>query len=209
MTTPCFTRPDAWSGGSFEILIHLGATDQQRLKAALCRIWEHPALEGCWQDNRVEPGLAARVDPQALPLEAHSHFYGLACLPNGCEAPCSTYTVQDEDGDWLYFGIPLGSLGYCYEIGAYPFAETSVDAQQLAAWLRPLSDWLAEIGQFVYAEVPFPAAMTGFLTLVEVDELLNLPEKPVPEVRWHGILRQVRQRLEWYPPNYFEGPLVI
>lgn len=40
--------------------------------------------------------------------------------------------------------------------------------------------------------------MTGFLTLVEVDELLELLEKPVPEERWHGILKEIQQRLKWY-----------
>lgn len=51
--------------------------------------------------------------------------------------------------------------------------------------------------------------MTGFLTLIQVDELLELQEKPVPESRWHGILKQVQQRLEWYPPNFFEGSIKV
>lgn len=78
MPTLYFTRPGAWNGGSFEILIYLGPADEQGLKAALCRIWEHPALEGCWQDNSVEPGSAARIDP--LGWQRSDNSSTLKCL---------------------------------------------------------------------------------------------------------------------------------
>jgi hypothetical protein len=197
-----FTAPDAWSGGSFEILMFLGRVDRLRVRNLLAALWGLPSLEGCWRDGNAEPEAGTRRYPSAGELESGGVLRGLAELPNGCRCPCSSAVVTDDDGSWVYFGMPLGSLGRCYPVGAYPF-EDATDR----SWVGSLSEWLADIGRGVYSAMPFRAAVTGFLTTMEVDEIRGITSGEIPTAKWNGYLRPEATGLAWYPPNAGPAPL--
>lgn len=200
-----FTAPDAWSGGSFEILMFLGRVDSSYVQEFLGALWGLPHVEGCWLDRTVEPDDRSRVHPSAVDLESHSALFGLVELPNGCRCPCSSYLVDDDNGFWVYFGMPLGSLGTCYPVGAYPFEEGSDQT-----WVAELSEWLADMGRELYGQQPgqkpFRGAVTGFLTMTEVQQLLT---GDVPQKRWNGYLIQGDHELKWYGPNASTAPMTI
>lgn len=190
-----FTAFDAWLGGSFEILMYLGKVEELYARNCISALWALPHLRGCWRDQSVEPKECTRLDPAKLDVEENRILYGIAELPNGCFCPCSSYELTDDNGSWVYFGVPLGSLGRCYPIGAYPFEDGSD-----LFWLDPVSKWLASIGHGVHAVNPFKAAITGFLTTREVDEVLRIIAQDIPAERWNGYLRPEGNELRWYPP---------
>jgi hypothetical protein len=199
-----FTAPDAWSGGAFEILMFLGRVDRLQVRNLLAALWALPPLEGCWRDGNAEPEESTRLHPADGDLESDGVLRGLAELPNGCRCPCSSVVVTDDDGSWVYFGMPLGSLGRCYPVDAYPF-----EAETDRSWVGPVSEWLADIGRGVYSAASFRAAVTGFLTTLEVDEVRGITTGEIPAERWNGHLRPEATGLKWYPPNADSAPMRI
>lgn len=202
--TGIFTADEAWSGGFFELLLFLGPHDDSRIRQTMERLWSHPSLEGCWIDRNREPSEQERVSPGEWNAETLNLLRGIATLPNGEKCACASSAVTDDDGDWVYFGTPLGSLGSRYEIGAYPFG----DGTNLS-WLVPISEWLAEVAKHTFARLRFPAGVIGFLTTIEVDETLRIIAEEIPAERWIGYLREEAGRLAWYPPNVQSAPMQI
>jgi hypothetical protein len=201
-----FTEPHIWSGGDFILAIELGPRSDQRLRDAGSALWEHPTLLGCYLDKGKEPAQQTRLVAASHPLE--SYLYGIATTPNGCKVACSSGAIRFDDGtDWLYFGIPVGSLGTAYLIGAYPLDDgSSVD------WVLPVSDWFKEIGASVFASVAFRLGLVGF----EADDAspdgvdsVKIQRDGVPERRWIGYLCPREQALHWYPPNIMRAPIVF
>jgi hypothetical protein len=68
-------------------------------------------------------------------------------------------------------------------------------------WIIPFSNWLASIGNYVYEAEPFPSAVTGWLTLLDVDDVLQIEKSKIPEKHSSGYLKEEKRALNWYPPN--------
>jgi hypothetical protein len=201
-----FTEPDTGSGGDFTLAIELGPRSDQRLRDAVSALWKHPTLLGCYLDPGKELTQQTRVVAASQPLE--SRLFGIATMPNGCKVGCYSYIIRFDGGtDWLYFAIPLGSLGTAYPSGAYPLDDgSSVD------WVLPVSDWFKEIGASVFDSVAFRLGLVGFEadypTPQGVDSM-KIQRDGVPERRWDGYLYPSERALHWYPPNIIQAPIVI
>ncbi len=153
-----FTAPDAWTGGFYELAVELGPRDDARLEAALAAVWADGSLQGCFGERSVEPTDQVRFAPTLAELEARGHLLGVATLPSGERAACGTVAVRETEGaDWLILYVPVGSLEALDErVGAFPF-----DAGDERAWREPIDAWLMEIGEAVFAAVPFGLALVG------------------------------------------------
>jgi hypothetical protein len=112
-TQRCFTAPDAWAGGDYEVKIWLGTPSDERINEALASVWESPLLEGPYSDPRKEPAAQPRVSP------VEDHLYGVARIA-GQQLPFASFVLRevDHDGnrrtDYLYLSLPLGALGTIY-----------------------------------------------------------------------------------------------
>jgi hypothetical protein len=194
MTEHVFTAAGAWTGGSFELLLYLEHATEERVRRVVKSIWTAPRVLGCWLELDLEPAEQERVFPGDLDLGVV--LRGLATLPNDSLAACASSLVNDEGGWWLYFGIPMGSLGRAYPVGAYPF-----ESGAPTDWIVPVSEWLLGVATSVFGVVPFEAGVIGWLTTADVDTCRDIASGRVPSDRWHGCLIPNEGVLEWYRPN--------
>lgn len=193
-----FTDSDVWHGGFYELALEMGTPSDTRLRAALQAVWSHPALMGCYTDRQREPAEQPPIQASAASLEAGSHLYGLIRLPHAIQVACGTCLVREAaGGDWLDFYLPMGALGSAYPVGGYPFDETQKDP---ASWQAPLDAWLAELGQHVFAMVPFRLGLIGFETSGYTTFAEAYP-KGQPTDRYFGYLWPSAGKLEYLPKN--------
>jgi hypothetical protein len=192
-----FTEPDVWSGrGSIELLLMLGEISDAAVREVLRTAWEWPCLEGPYLSNSVEPETQSTPRLEDVDLGTTPILYGVADLPNGSSAAFASFHIRDENGAWIYLGVPLGSLGRVYSIGAFPFEGTPLDD-----WATEVYGWLAELARWVHRQATFRRAIIGWLTLIEVGELID---GCVPERRFHGYLIPSDGELKYLPPNVSE-----
>jgi hypothetical protein len=200
-----FTAPGAWDGGEFGISMFLGRVDPRYAREFLSALWTLPHIEGCWLDKTKEPDEASRLRPTDIDLDDPPRpggaLFGLVELPNGCRCPCASFVMDDDDGFWVEFSMPIVSLGRCYPVGAYPFDDGSD-----LTWVGELSEWLADIGRGLYAEKPLMAAVVGHVTMVENRAVLEIISGEVPSKRWDGYLLPEGAELKWYAPNVSSAP---
>jgi hypothetical protein len=195
--TNVFTIHDAWAGGFYELALAFAPPADQALDTALKVLWNLPGLQGCYVRSDVEPSAQPRIPPSLTALESAGHLRGIATLPNGKVVACGTYRVPEEGGsDWLGFYLPLGSLSTAYDVGGYPFQAGPAST----SWRQPLEEWLAAIGQAVFAHAAFPLGLVGFEVSGEVSPQ-ELRVSGVPESRARGYLVPTQGQLRWYPTN--------
>jgi hypothetical protein len=180
------------------LAIDLGPVDDTKLENALTAIWAHADLNGCYLHHDREPAEQTRVAPGKEP-GLDTCLRGVARLGALAPVTCSTIVVR-EDGrsDWLYFGLPLGSLRTALPVGAFPFE----DGRDLS-WRSSVDGWLCSIAQKLLTAQRFRLGLVGWTDGLDnsTDELL---EKGVPEERWVGYLVPSGSALTWCPPN--QGP---
>ena len=181
-----FIEPDTWNGGEIDLLCALDP-GRHSVEGCLRAIWSWSCLQGPYNRFDLEPG----AQTLGSPLEAR---YGVAALPGHSEKVAFKVTsTGDEDGHWIYAGIPLGSLGRVLPVGAYPFVSIVG-----ASWERTVHEWLFELALHIHKHVPFERAAIGWITTMELDELAS---KHVPEVRYHSYLVASDSGLVRYGPN--------
>jgi len=190
-----FTLPDAWSGGSYELALLVGPPSDARLRAVLDAIWSFADVDGCYERNDVEPDDQPRRAPVEPGRDILAALRGRARLPPGVVVPASTIPVREDGGnDWLYFGLPMGSLGRAYPVGAFPWDDgTSLD------WRYELDAWLRALATHVFARQPFQLALVGFTDGEQEPE--RVLQDGVPERRWVGYITPDAGVLRWYPPT--------
>lgn len=182
-----FTGAEPWSGGRIELLVALGPSSPERQLKALRSVWGWRPLRGPYLQSNVEPEYQVQVE-----VVLGQALYGVATLPNRKRVAFATSLIEDEDGAWLYAGVPLGSLGTAYPVGAFPFDEG------FAPWQHEVYAWLFGLAQHLFCELQFERGVIGWLTTIEVDELA---EKRLPKKRYHGYVRVEGGALCYYPPN--------
>lgn len=190
-----FTEPGTWNGGSIDLLVALGPSVGARRLNASRAVWQWSALQGPYAHRDVEPSCQVTVAPTAV-----GHHYGVATLPNGAgQVAFTTFFVEDDDGLWLYAGVPLGSLDTTYPVGAFPFGERNTEP-----WESIVYEWLFGLAEHIFSAVPFERAVVGWLTTLEVEQLAH---SVVPEQRGHGYVVATAGCLEYHAPN-LQGPLL-
>jgi len=184
--------------------MELGAPSDERLRAALQRIWAHPSIKGCCFSRDQEPQDQVRVNLQNHPLE--SALFGITTLPNGASAACGTSVCRLTGGkdepprDLLSFYVQLGTIAKPYAIGGYP----NSDVERAAVWRAQLDPWLAELGRFVFETVEFDLALVGWEVEFPSVSAESVKRGGVPSERYDGYLWRNGNGLEWHPPTNME-----
>lgn len=110
MNVRLFTTEGAWDGGTYDLALVLGSSDDARLAKSLEAIWSSPDLDGCYLSSDREPHEQTRTTPTA-PAPG-TRLFGVARIGGRPPVPCSTIVVRDEgERDWIFFFLPIGSLG--------------------------------------------------------------------------------------------------
>lgn len=167
------------------------------MEAALARLWRYPLLEGCYLDKHTEPHAQAKYEP-SLALAEHGHLYGLAHLPDGNRVACGSFTHRRDDGiDWLGFYLPGGALSEVYSAFRHP-----LDLSELSRykWENKINDWLADLGTYIFEEVPFQLGLVGHEVLAETNAR-SLAKQGIPDERYMGYLRAQDGKLQYFPMN--------
>ncbi len=190
-----FALPDTWNGGYFELMLELGGLADEQARQAVITLWQHPTLEGCYLERDVEPAQQQRLTPDTANTPWGS-LYGIATLPNGKQVACWQWCMGEEEiTDVLCLGVPMGGLAQAYPVGAYPFDDgLPVD------WREELSTWLRDIGETIYATVPFRLGVIGWEAGGNYSSEM-LSAAGIPEERWDGLLWPQGQSVLWYPPT--------
>jgi hypothetical protein len=190
---PLFTRPDAWTGGSYELALEYGRMSPDALARVVAHLWSHPTLEGCYLDHSREPTGQRRVSPAEV--DPGLCLRGLATLPNGDVTTCLSSVVAEPEATWVYFGSPMGALGHSYPVGAYPF-----DDGLPLDWRNPLDGWLLDMASFAFAVHPFRLGLVGWVDPLNTSAA-EVASSGAPDPRWEGYIVPSGGALEWYPPN--------
>lgn len=151
---------DAWTGGFYELAMHLGERDDVRLQAAVGVLARAAGITGPWH-IQWQPDRVRRVSWNIADLAA-GQLRGQVQLPGRQQVICAMTAVREDHGDdWLDLSIPLEALGRDdARIGGYPFGPDGGDAS--LRWRRPIDDWLARVAGEVRQETGFRHAVIGF-----------------------------------------------
>jgi hypothetical protein len=152
-------------------------------------------LNGCYLHHDQEPAEQTRVAPGTEP-GLDTCLRGVARLGALAPIACSTVVVREDGGsDWLYFGLPLGSLGTALPVGAFPF-DDGLDL----SWRPTVDGWLRLLAETLFTSQRFRLGLVGWTDGLDnsADELL---ENGVPKERWVGYLLPNGSSLTWYLPN--------
>jgi hypothetical protein len=183
-----FTEPETWRGGSVELLCAMGPSNAERRKRCVAAVWNWPSLRGPYARSDKEPSQQRLSQPNSTAC------HGVAALPEQLgEVAFKVSTVVDDDGLWLYAGVPMGSLGSVFPVGAFPFESTAVEP-----WERTVYGWLFGLAEHIAAQVPFERAVIGWITMAEVDQL---SAQQVPATRFHGYIVGGESGFTYLPPN--------
>lgn len=192
-----FTRPEAWFGGAYELMVHLGSQSDEVRLTTLRTMWTAPGVYGCFLDRDREPADQERVAPSQLTLShAEGRVHGVATFPDGRTTTCYSLGPLGDGADhWLYFGLPLGSLAQLYPIGAYPLDDgTPLD------WRIHVDEWLCRVARALWQTCPFRIATTG-ASSAGAPDARSFERTGVPAERWEGYLIPRGADLQWHPPN--------
>jgi hypothetical protein len=196
--TKYFTSNDVWNGGFYELALELGERSDVRLLSALTALWQNLSLKGCYLEREQEPADQVKLIPSEEMLRSGQHLLGLARLPNKTQVACGTVAIREDNGpDWLDFYLPMGALAQAYDVGGYPF---DIDNKSPESWQKPIDDYLAEIGKFVFSAVPFKLGLIGH----EVSGnhyAEEIAEQGIPDERYIGYLWPSGGKLNYFPRN--------
>ena len=200
-----FTKRDAWAGGDYELGLELGPRSDSRLCKAIMALWNHPTLEGCYLAPFREPSKQPRLIPGDHPDVLIKHLSGEITLLLGVgRAPeigrgkafaCCSSVLRLEDGvDWIYLGVPLGSLPY--RTRGYPMAEGSD-----LSWCKTVSEWLKSIAESVFEPIGFRLGMVGWELNGLEDSAEQIERDGIPKQRYCDYLWPSGGKLSWHPNN--------
>jgi hypothetical protein len=199
---PVFTKPDAWTGGSIDALMCFGVWRRDKVAEITRALWSYPQLDGPYLDRHREPESQERFDLTDYGQDGFASLLGSLMTWDGHEVPFTQYTVIDDDGLWVYAGPPLGGLPVSWDVGAYPF-----DDGKPADWLLPLVEQLGELSEYVHRSCPILAATYGWLTVLDVDIVVDAIAGKIPEERWCAIRTWKGSESTYYPRNQPHPPL--
>ncbi|GGJ40409.1 hypothetical protein [Deinococcus roseus] len=195
-----FTHPSAWSGFHCELGIEFCTQNEKALETLMLHLWSFPELQGIYLEKDREPAEQQRFSlDQLLEKESILHLLlrGTVTLPDGNQVACSTSILREEAGsDWLFFSISTGSLEQVYPV----VSSADGEDHQLNPWLRPLEDWLAELGMRLYRHQPYDLGIVGLnqMGMLNAEDILR---DGIPEQRYWVLLWPDAEGLQYYPSN--------
>jgi len=148
-----FNKAENWHGSYYELCIELGPSGHDdRLLAALRRLWSFPALGGPWSDRDSFGTAPCEVTVSG---DLHHFYYGTLAKLDADTVGCLTCVAREPDGsDWLDLCIPTGMLEIVCDIQYPLYFESN-------PWIPPLNSLFVDIANHVHAEVGFRLAIIG------------------------------------------------
>lgn len=196
----CFTIPDVWHGGYYELKIWLGTPSDPRITVALQSVWESSLLEGPYAHREREPAEQPVVSP------VDDHLLGVAQI-GGTRLPFGTYLVREEDelgsrvADFLGLYLPLGGLSTIYPVGSYPFG--SIDAARI--WRPDVDRWFLQLLRSLGRPFEFQLGVVGFEVELTAASAPGLRSDWEARGRAEGIIFPEENGLRWRPPITYES----
>ena len=196
-----FQNPDAWSGGTFDALMYFGPTPLERTVEIANHIWRYPQLNGPFRDRHQLPAQQPKAKPNFT--------------EDGCEPLVGEYrhqdhtissfvqtTIRDDDGLWIYAGIPMGGISASWDVGAYPF-----DDGRPVDWVIDLTNELQLFTRFVRGKYPVRAIAYGWFDISILDTIDDAMNGTIYNDRWHHLELQTEAGWRVYPITKLE-PLI-
>ena len=197
MVSP-FQNCDAWSGGSFDVLMFFGPASIDKTIELARRLWSHPRLNGPYRDRNSLPTQQSKVEPR-FTEDGCEQLVGEYSHENGEISPFVHTTIRDDDGLWVYAGIPMGGFPDSWDVGAYPF-----DDGKPVDWIIELIDELAPLSEFVVDQHAARAIAYGWFDVSILDTIEDALNGKTRDDRWHHLEVQTEDGWKVYPITKLE-----
>lgn len=200
--THCFHSPEVWSGGTIDTLMFFGPRPVSDAIAVAETLWTYSRLQGPFRHRNVDPKLQLRMTAFEFNEEGCEQLIGTYQHSSGIVLPFVHTTIRDEEGLWVYAGIPLGAMPPEWDVGAYPF----YDGKPIA-WLPPLIEELRMITAFVDSTHNVRAATYGWVDISGTDVIVKAIAGQIPNERWNPIEIWSDHNAEYFPMTVIEAQL--
>jgi hypothetical protein len=197
-----FLNPDSCTGGNFEALMFFGSTSLERTIEIANLLWTYDRLDGPYRHRNVSISGQSKVLPNFTD-DGYEQLVGQYRHEDGFNSPFVHMTIHDDDGLWVYAGIPMGGFPEHWDVGAYPF-----DDGKSLDWVLPFIDELRQLTAFVRQRFPLRAAVYGWNVSPDdmLDDALN---GKVHDERWDAIELQTPTGWRYYPITKLEPQMSL
>ena len=196
----CFDNPDAWSGGTIDALMFFGPRSVLETIQVAKTLWNFDRLAGPFRQRHVDPQLQPHVTSFEFTDDGCEQLIGTYKHTCGTLSPFIHTTIRDEDGLWIYAGIPMGGMPVEWDVGAYPF-----DDGKPVTWLPPLIEELRTITAYLDSAHSVLAAVYGWLDVTVIDIVAAALAGEIPGDRWYPIETWSNHSVEYFPMTRMEA----
>lgn len=196
----CFHDPDAWSGGTIDTLMFFGPRSVVDATQVAKSLWSFDRLTGPYRQRHIDPQLQALLTSFEFTDDGCEQLVGTYQHSCGSLSPFVHTTIRDEDGLWIYAGIPMGGMPAEWDVGAYP-----LDDGKPVTWLPPLIEELRKITAYIDCAHSVLAAVYGWLDVSAIDKIVNALAGKIPGDRWHAIEIWRNHGVEYFPMTKTEA----
>jgi hypothetical protein len=197
MSNP-FQNPDAWAGGTFDVLMFFGTTSLDRTIDIARELWCFERLDGPYRHRHLLPTEQDIVNPD-FTEDGCEQLVGVYRHQDGESSPFVHTTIRGDDGLWVYAGIPMGGFPERWNVGAYPFDDgKSVD------WVLDITSDLRLLAYHIRERYPMLAIAYGWFDVSILDTIDDAMRGIVHEDRWHEIELATSQGWMTFPITKLE-----
>ena len=180
--TQCFQSPDAWSGGSIDALMFFGPRPVTEAMQIADSLWKFSRLAGPFRQRNIDPQFQTRITSFDFTEDGCESLFGTYKHACGAFSPFAQSTIRDNDGLWVYAGIPMGGMPEEWDVGAYPF-----DDGKPVTWLPPLIEELRKLTAYIDSAHFVRAAVYGWLDVSATDIIADALAGKIPRDRWYPV----------------------
>lgn len=199
--TISFTDSEAWNGGTVDALMYFGQSKVNDAITIFNALWKNNNLRGPYRSNRIEPQKQTPIIKPDYTDDGCEHLYGIYTHIDGKKMNFVQKVVFDEYGLWVYAGVTVGSLPSEWNVGAYP---DNID-EGIHVWEECLLEELRTICHSLYKAKPIKAAIYGWLTVSEIDTLLEAVDGSIPDHQGYPIDIWIDGVNHFYPASISSG----
>lgn len=131
-------------------------------------------------------------------------FYGEITLPNGNSLPFVTFCYKIKGIYFWSFSIAIGALE---ELSGYDLAGYPLGTKKDRKWVIDLSKFFYHLAREIFRNAAFDSGGIGYIAGCEED-IKDLIIETIPQERWFGYLLNQNDKLRWFAPNKFGGPIL-
>ena len=193
-----FQNPDAWSGGTFDVLMFFGPTSLDRTIEISNRIWRYPLLNGPYRERSILPSQQVKVEP-SFSEDGCEQLVGEFRHQDNLISPFVQTTIIGDDGLWIYAGIPMAGFPDTWDVGAYPF-----DDGKPLDWIIKINGELKLLADFVREKYPVLALALGWFDVSILDTIEDAMDGKIHDDRWHHLEIQTGDEWMTYPITRLE-----